>query len=78
MINADVEGIYEYIPVGTPVWIGSDARLADYGISQYYTIVEPPEPEEEEIIPELEPEPDNGPPERDPERAEYLPLTSYK
>ena len=40
MINTDVESMYEYIPVGTPVWIGSDSKLSEYGIKQYYTITE--------------------------------------
>ena len=40
MINTDVESMYEYIPVGTPVWIGSDSKLAEFGIKQYYTITE--------------------------------------
>ncbi|MCL2058416.1 MAG: L,D-transpeptidase [Oscillospiraceae bacterium] len=54
MINADVEYIFEFIPVGTPVWIGTDSRLADFGIRQYYTIAEPP-------AYEAPPEPEPGP-----------------
>jgi len=41
MINSDVESMFEYIPVGTPVWIGSDSKLAEFGIKQYYTLTEP-------------------------------------
>ena len=61
MINTDVESMFDYIPVGTPVWIGSDNKLAEFGIRQYYTIteappiIEEPEPENElddEIVPE--------------------------
>jgi len=58
MINADVESMYEFIPVGTPVWIGTDAKLAEFGIKQYYTLVDPPseqaEPVEEEVVAEPE------------------------
>jgi len=34
MINADVEEMYEYITIGTPVWIGTTAKLAEWGIYQ--------------------------------------------
>jgi hypothetical protein len=40
MINTDVESMYDYIPIGTKVWIGTDGKLAEFGISQYYTITE--------------------------------------
>ena len=59
MINTDVETIFEFIPVGTPVWIGSDSKLAEFGISQYYTITEPPSAaESDDAQPEPEPEPE--------------------
>lgn len=41
MINSDVESMFEYIPIGTPVWIGSDGKLADFGVKQYYKVTEP-------------------------------------
>ena len=68
MINTDVESMFEYIPVGTPVWIGTDSKLAEFGIRQYYTIVEAPAIIE---APELddEPEVDLEPDVRDDERA---------
>jgi lipoprotein-anchoring transpeptidase ErfK/SrfK len=36
MINPDVEELFEYIPVGTPVWIGTDAKLKEMGVAQYH------------------------------------------
>jgi len=32
MFNKDVEILYDLIPKGTPVWIGSEAKLKEYGI----------------------------------------------
>ena len=32
MINEDVEYLYELINIGTPVWIGNEIRLREYGI----------------------------------------------
>ena len=41
MINSDVEELYEYIKIGTPVWIGTTAKLAEWGISQQLGSWEP-------------------------------------
>lgn len=35
MINQDVEELYEYIPVKTKVWIGTEETLKKWGIEQY-------------------------------------------
>ncbi|WP_077369732.1 L,D-transpeptidase [Anaerosalibacter sp. Marseille-P3206] len=35
MINEDVEELYEYIPVKTKVWIGTEEILKEWGIEQY-------------------------------------------
>ena len=61
MINTDVVELYEYIPVGTHVWIGSDSKLREWGVRQDNS--DPgegsiPELEEE---PETEPEPEPVP-----------------
>ena len=57
MINADVIELYDYIPVGTKVWIGTTEKLESYGV--YQRVVDPlsgddasallpvPEPEQE-------------------------------
>jgi hypothetical protein len=34
MINADVESMYEYIEIGTPLWIGTEDELMEWGVSQ--------------------------------------------
>lgn len=34
MINSDVHGLYNMIPVGTPVWIGNDETLRKWGVVQ--------------------------------------------
>lgn len=34
MINSEVEEVYEYIPVGTEVWIGTEEKLKGWGIKQ--------------------------------------------
>lgn len=34
MINSDVESLYEIVPEGTPVWIGTDDSLEKNGITQ--------------------------------------------
>ena len=67
MINPDVEAMYEYIPTGTPVWIGTDSRLAEYGVRQYYTITPPAGADKPPPAPEPEPEPEPDP--ADSERA---------
>ncbi|MDR1440771.1 MAG: L,D-transpeptidase [Clostridiales bacterium] len=36
MINPDVEELFAYILVGTPVWIGTDSKLKEMGILQYH------------------------------------------
>ncbi|MDR1438487.1 MAG: L,D-transpeptidase [Clostridiales bacterium] len=36
MINPDVEELYDYIPTSTPVWIGTDAKLKEFGVLQYH------------------------------------------
>ena len=41
MINSDVEEMYEYIAIGTPVWIGTTAKLAEWGIYQQLGSWEP-------------------------------------
>ncbi|MDR3120608.1 MAG: L,D-transpeptidase [Clostridiales bacterium] len=69
MINPDVEEMFEYIPVGTPVWIGSDSKLKEFGILQYYTV---PAPTEAAPAPTPEPEAAPTPAPRDPERAELI------
>jgi len=75
MINSDVESAFEYIPTGTPVWIGTDGRLADMGVRQYYTLTEAPaeKPDDPALAPDA---PDLAASEatpdlslRDPERA---------
>jgi len=35
MINEDVEELFEYIPVKTDVWIGTEKILKEWGIEQY-------------------------------------------
>ena len=70
MINSDVESMYDYIPVGTPVWIGTDDKLASFGVKQYYHLVMPEPAAEVELEPEPEPEPDP----REAERAVIMPL----
>ena len=55
MINADVRQLYDYIPVGTNVWVGTTEKLNSYGV--YQNLIDPlagdaPPPE-----PEPEPEP---------------------
>ena len=35
MINEDVEELYEYIPVETNVWIGTEKVLKEWGVEQY-------------------------------------------
>lgn len=32
MFNEDVEFLYDFIPKGTPVWIGNETRLKEYGV----------------------------------------------
>lgn len=32
MFNEDVESFYEIIPIGTPVWIGNETKLKEFGI----------------------------------------------
>lgn len=34
MINSDVLALYNIIPIGTPVWIGEDATLRKWGVTQ--------------------------------------------
>ena len=34
MINSDVEELYEYIEVGTPVWVGTTSKLQEWGVYQ--------------------------------------------
>ena len=68
MINADVEKIFEFISVGTPVWIGSDAKLADFGIKQYHTVTQAPG----DALPAFEPEPAPDFYPADPERATLI------
>lgn len=34
MINSDVLGLYSMVPIGTPVWIGEDATLRKWGLTQ--------------------------------------------
>ena len=43
MINSDVEEMYAYIPIGTPVWIGTSQKLKDLGVQQYFMVETPPE-----------------------------------
>ena len=63
MINTDVVELYDYIPTGTPVWIGTDSKLIGWGIQQYNSnpgelaVVEPEPETEPEPEPEQEPEP---------------------
>lgn len=33
MFNEDVENLYELIEIGTPVWVGSEIKLKEYGVS---------------------------------------------
>jgi hypothetical protein len=60
MINSDVESLYDYIPVGTHVWIGTDSKLASFGVKQYYSVVpsaapaEAPSAEEPIDIPDFD------------------------
>lgn len=35
MINEDVEELFEYIPIGTEVWIGTEDVLEKWGVKQY-------------------------------------------
>jgi lipoprotein-anchoring transpeptidase ErfK/SrfK len=35
MINEDVEELFEYIPINTNVWIGTEELLEEWGIKQY-------------------------------------------
>ena len=61
MINEDVVELYEYISIGTPVWIGNENKLRDWGVTQgnsdqgvmpMVDLIPEPEP-----LPEPEPEP---------------------
>ena len=73
MINTDVESMFEYVPVGTPVWIGTEAKLAEFGIKQYYTVTQPAEPlDPAEPLEAAETEPGTAPagaPDTDPANA---------
>ncbi|MDR7857906.1 adenosine deaminase [Tissierella sp.] len=40
MINEDVEEIFEYIPIKTNVWVGTENTLEDWGIRQYLEYIE--------------------------------------
>ncbi len=40
MINKDVDEIFEYIPIETNVWIGSEEILESWGIKQYIEYIE--------------------------------------
>jgi hypothetical protein len=45
MINSDVEELYEVIEIGTPIWIGANENLAEWGISQTLEREEPARPD---------------------------------
>ena len=51
MINSDVEEMYEYITVGTPVWIGTTDKLAEWGIYQQLGSWEPDLPSYLDYLP---------------------------
>ena len=51
MINADVEEMYEYIPLKTPVWIGSSSKLDEWGIHQLLGGKEPVMPDYLDYLP---------------------------
>lgn len=40
MINEDVEELFEYIPINTEVWIGTEETLENWGIKQYIEYIE--------------------------------------
>ncbi|MCL2165186.1 MAG: L,D-transpeptidase [Oscillospiraceae bacterium] len=40
MINADVESMFEYIEIGTPVWIGTNDEFDEWGIQQTHGVDE--------------------------------------
>ena len=56
MINSDVRELYDYIPIGTHVWIGSTELLRNYGVHQNLI-----DPLAGDVAPEPEPEPEPEP-----------------
>jgi hypothetical protein len=51
MINQDVEEMYEYVELGTPVWIGTAETIAEWGITQELGSVEPVMPDYRDYLP---------------------------
>jgi hypothetical protein len=51
MINSDVEEIYDYIEIGTPVWIGLEADLEGWGIYQTLEPYVPSMPDYRDYLP---------------------------
>lgn len=46
MINEDVEELFEYIPVRTDVWVGTENILAKWGVKQSIKLIEKEKPKE--------------------------------
>jgi len=51
MINPDVEELYEHIKIGTPVWIGTTSKLAEWGVVQGHGNWEPDLPDYLDYLP---------------------------
>jgi len=51
MINSDVEYLYDFIEVGTPVWIGTTSKLREWGIYQLLGCWEPDPPDYFDYLP---------------------------
>jgi lipoprotein-anchoring transpeptidase ErfK/SrfK len=52
MINSDVEEMYEYIAIGTPLWIGTTQKLAEWGVYQQLGSWAPVLPDFNDYLPE--------------------------
>jgi len=51
MINTDVEEIFDIIPINTPVWLGLEGDLEDYGVVQTLEPYTPTVPDYAEYLP---------------------------
>lgn len=43
MINSDVEELFDIVPISTIVWIGSDEKLREWGVSQDSVLIKGPQ-----------------------------------
>jgi lipoprotein-anchoring transpeptidase ErfK/SrfK len=53
MINYDVEELYEHIKIGTPIWIGTTTKLAEWGIEQMLGSWAPDKPDYRDYMPKM-------------------------